>query len=357
MKQVFRILIFVFTFTSCGTMRTFKTSDFSTINGVKNLEGDYLNLNSDRKSILSLFNIREEANIITISSENSNEIKLTYYNDSTIRQERVFAGEMKKNYFEIYFSNQKKVIPIIYGNYNIDRIRIGKTKDGKLLIRNYYDNSGHILFLGGGYSVETPYIFFNANAHNEYIPVHENGLWGFTDSFGNIVISQKYDFVSFFDKDIARVKLNDKWGLINRQGEEITPVKYDKLSLIDTVFSPPIIRAYIGEKVGILDLNGNETIPIIYDFIAYSNMCHYGLFSIRLGDKKGFANRTQVVIPAIYSEIINFNGNTATAKRDDRYYVIDKNGYEYEAEGTVFWGMRAKPETKRKIQIEEQKTE
>jgi len=357
MRYIFGIFAFVFTFTSCGTMRSFKTSDFSTINCVKSIEGNYLNRNSDRISILSRFNIGEEANFVTITAENPNEIKLAYHNDSSIRQERVFAGEMKQNYFEIYFSNQKKVIPLIYGNFNIDRIRMGKTKDGKLLIRKFVDNSGHLLFFAGGYSVETPYIFSYANELNDYTPIHENGLWGFSDSLGNIVIPKIYDFVSSFDKGVARVKLNNKWGLINRQGEEIAPIKYDKLSLIDTVFSPPIIRAYIGEKVGILDLSGNETIPVIYDFIAYSNMGYYGLFSIRLGDKKGFASRTQVVIPAIYSEISPLGLATATAKRDGRYFIVDRDGYEYEAKGSVFWGMRAKPDTKRKIKFEEQRIE
>ena len=86
-------------------------------------------------------------------------------------------------------------------------------------------------------------------------------------------------------------------------------------------------------------------------------MGRHGLFSIRLGDKKGLATRTQVVIPAIYSEIINQGVATATAKRDGRYFVVDRDGYEYEAVGSVFFGMSAKPETKRKIQFEEQEIE
>jgi len=152
--------------------------------------------------------------------------------------------------------------------------------------------------------------------------------------------------------------LNDKWGLINRQGEEITPIKYDEISLIDTVFSPPIFRATIGGKTGILDINGNEIIPVIYDFVAYSNMGHYGLFSIRLGDKRGYATRTQVVIPAIYSEITGstkfINGSAGfSAKRDEQWFIVDRHGYEYEV------GRNRNPilETKRKIQFEEQNIE
>ena len=358
MRYIFGIFAFVCTFTSCGTMKSFKTSDFSTINCVKSIEGNYLNRNSDRISILSRFNIREEANFVTITSENPKEIKLTYFNDSSIIQERVFTGEMKKNYFEIYFLKQQFFIPLLYSSCNIDRVRIGKTNDGKLLIRKFVDQSGTLLFLVGGYSVETPYKFSEAKENRDYTPIHENGLWGYSDLSGNIVIPKKYDFVSLFDKDVARVKLNDKWGLINRQGEEIAPIKYDIISLVDTLSTPSIFRVSIGGKTGILDIDGNELIPVIYDYIGYSVSPNPNyLVVIRLGDKLGRATRTQVVIPAIYSEQVNFLGDRIVYKRDGKNYIADKDGYEYEAEGSLFWGFKAKLETKRKIQFEEQEIE
>ena len=358
MKYILKILIFAFAFTSCGTMRFSKTSDFSTTSEVKDLEGFYLN-HTNNGSILSCFNIyREYADFVTLTSDNPNEIKLTYYNsDSSAKQERIFSGKMKKNYFEIYFSKLQFFIPLIYGIYDIDRIRIGKTKDGKLLIRNFLDTSGHLLVIAGGYARETPYIFSCTKEYKDYIPTHESGLWGYYDSLGNSVIPRKYDFASIFEIDVARVKLNNKWGLINRQGEEITPIKYDYISRIDTLSYPPIFRANIGEKVGVLDTNGNETIPVIYNDISSSMTSPNKLFYIQLGDKTGFADRTQVVMPAIYSVLLDFNENKAVGKRNGEYFIIDMQGYEYEAK-LSFWGFwSAKPETKRKILFEEQNIE
>ena len=83
MRYFLGIFIFILTLTSCGTMKRFKTSDFSTINNVKEVEGYYLN-RAERRSILSCFNIREYADFVTIASENPNEIKLIFYNDSSI---------------------------------------------------------------------------------------------------------------------------------------------------------------------------------------------------------------------------------------------------------------------------------
>jgi len=351
LKKVFIILISSFLLISCGTYKFHTTSDFSIITDTNDFEGNYLNRESER-SLLSLFNINDYANFVSITSHNQNEIKLTYYSDSG-EQEHIFKGKMKDNFFEIYFSKKQIIIPLIYSSVNVQRVRIGKSEDGKLLIRSFVDQSGNLLFLAGGRSGETPYLFLNANDFEGYIPYRENGLWGYSDALGNKIIPAKYDFAGIFEQGIAHVKLNDKWGLINEKGEEITPIKYDNISFIDTKFYPPIFRATIGDKVGALDLAGNETIPVVYDFLAYSNMSHYGLFSIRLGDKLGYANRTEVVIPAIYSRIINFDGETAIAIRDGEYYIVDKCGYEYESKGIGLL-REAIPETKRKIQFEEQ---
>ena len=343
-------------------MGHFTTSDFASINDTKSLEGYYLNrIKTDNytRSILSCFQINDctdytdsahYADFVSIVSENPNEIKLIYYNDSA-KQEKVFTGEMKKNYFEIYFSKRQFFIPLLFSSCDIERIRVGKSKDGKLLIRDFSDQSGNLLFLMGGYSYETPYVFSYSTEYKDYIPIQQSGLWGYSDSLGNIVIPAKYDFASIFEQNVARVKLNNKWGLINKQGEEVTPIKYDKISLIDTLSAPSIFRVSVGKKTGMLDINGNELIPIIYDYMGYLFSEPNRLFVIRLGDKWGYANRTQVVIPAIYSEIV---GNLL--KRDGKYYMTDIYGNEYETRG--IWLMRDPIlKTKRKIQLDEQKIE
>ena len=359
MKFFYGLLVVVVMFTSCVTMRGGKTSDFSSINDVKSLNGCYLNrikTNYYTRSILSCFNINDYADFVTIVSEKPNEIKLIYHNDST-KQEKVFIGEMKKNYFEIYFSKRQTVIPLLYSSYDIERIRIGKSKEGKLLIRDYSCQCGNLLLFAAGHCYETPYIFSYLTEYKDYIPVQQDGLWGYSNSLDNIVIPAKYDFVSIFEQNIARVKFNNKWGLINKQGEEVTPIIYDKISVIDTLCAPSIFRVSIGKKTGILDIDGNELIPVIYDYIGYNFSNNPDrLEAIRLGDKWGRATRTQVVIPAIYSDNVSFYGDRVLVKRDGKYYIVDKDGYEYETKGI---GTMRDPilKTKRKIQFDEQKIE
>jgi len=258
MKYILGILVFVLTFTSCGTMKFFNTSDFTAINDVKDLNGHYLNREA-RRSILSNFNISEYADFVTITSENPNEIKLIYHTDSG-KREVVFNGEMKQNYFEIYFAKQQFIIPLLYSNCYIDRIRIGKLENGKLLILKFTDNSGNLLMFGAGYSYETPYIFSHSYEYKEHIPIQENGLWGYSDSLGNVVIPHKYDFATMFEYDVARVKSNGEWGLINKQGAEVIPLEYDEVLPFGY---PPAYRVSTLGKMGVFDKDGNEQVRTV----------------------------------------------------------------------------------------------
>ncbi|MDR3227382.1 MAG: WG repeat-containing protein [Prevotellaceae bacterium] len=71
-------------------------------------------------------------------------------------------------------------------------------------------------------------ITFAQNA-KDYAIVKLNGKYGLIDKSGNEVISCKYDYVSLFRENLALVKLNRKWGFINKTDNEVIPLKYDKI--------------------------------------------------------------------------------------------------------------------------------
>ena len=58
-------------------------------------------------------------------------------------------------------------------------------------------------------------------------PVKLNGKWGYIDTTGKEVIPLKYDSVMNFYTDLSPVKLNGKWGYIDMTGKEVIPLKYD----------------------------------------------------------------------------------------------------------------------------------
>ena len=65
----------------------------------------------------------------------------------------------------------------------------------------------------------------------------KNNNWGFKDSTGNVVIKPIYDDVLNFSEGFALVKLNYKWGYINKEGKEIIPLgKYDDIKNLSDGF-------------------------------------------------------------------------------------------------------------------------
>ena len=54
-----------------------------------------------------------------------------------------------------------------------------------------------------------------------------NGKWGFIDKTGKEIVPCKYDWVGSFSELLTMVKLNGQWGYIDKTGKEICPIKYD----------------------------------------------------------------------------------------------------------------------------------
>jgi hypothetical protein len=132
------------------------------------------------------------------------------------------------------------------------------------------------------------------------------------DKNGKEVIPIKYDAVVVSDEGIIWVKIDDKWGIMDTSGKEISPPVYDyeavtpftngvawilkdnKWGLVDgsgkTVIPPKFEGAcpFVGEfsavmienKWGLIDKTGKEIIPIgKYEDIGVSKNYEYLLYS------------------------------------------------------------------------------
>lgn len=62
-----------------------------------------------------------------------------------------------------------------------------------------------------------------------------------------------YDDANNFSEGLARVRLNNKYGFIDKQGKVIIPIKYD---YVDT-FSEGLARVELNEKYGFIDKQCN----------------------------------------------------------------------------------------------------
>lgn len=98
----------------------------------------------------------------------------------------------------------------------------------------------------------------------------QNGLWGFANPAGEIVIPIQYDSVMDFSLGTARVQKNGKMGLVRQDGLELLPTEYDTLR--DIGFG--LYLAQQGDTWGVVSLLSfsdgaggltHELYPISYD--------------------------------------------------------------------------------------------
>jgi len=95
-----------------------------------------------------------------------------------------------------------------------------------------------------------------------------NGKQGYITLSGRELIPCIYDNIGYFNKNCAWAKLGTKQGYISTQGKEIIPIKYDEI--LEPYTGLEIQRVKINEKYGIINKNlgeNNELIPPKFDFI------------------------------------------------------------------------------------------
>jgi hypothetical protein len=190
MKKILILFIISLSLSSCGTFRINTTSDFGKIKDLSELNGTYRNEDTPltkAQSILKVFwgasenrlkmlqlvgclkcldedietaiAIRESIDSVTIQFPDNHTLLVSFSANGTVLNQE-FKGKKKRKYFEIYSHKEQFIIPLIYGHVSVGRLRIGRyKKTNDLLIRNLSEQMGWILFIGGGYGGERPYIY------------------------------------------------------------------------------------------------------------------------------------------------------------------------------------------------------
>ena len=180
------------------------------------------------------------------------------------------------------------------------------------------------------------------------IPYRKGDKFGFCDPDKNIIVPPKYDSVEFFSESLARVKLNGKYGLIDKVGTEILEPAYKYLRHSDDL----IIIEQNG-KYGAINLNlSSVVIPFRYDgigqrFVTFDyKPFSEGLEVVNIDDEWYFGFRREgvppilpclcgfidkignEVIPLKYHSAESFSNGLAKVSFNDKYGFIDKSGRE-----------------------------
>lgn len=115
------------------------------------------------------------------------------------------------------------------------------------------------------------------SAQEVLIPHEKDGKWGYI-SFDTkaVVVAYQYDKAEkYTTHGTAKVKIGDKWGLLDAFGKELLPVKYDLIKESHNQNSPITIFLQLNKKWGLLDADFNLIIPTEYDQFQKVNGFYY----------------------------------------------------------------------------------
>lgn len=123
----------------------------------------------------------------------------------------------------------------------------------------------------------------------------QNGLWGFVDRQGNIVISPQFSGAGGFYNGRAVVQVsNQNWGYIDKKGNWIVSPQYCMAGRFSEGLAGVYVNGYrsgdncYGGKWGFIDVNGNFVINAVFDEATRFNK---GKAKVTYKGQSGYINR------------------------------------------------------------------
>jgi len=178
---------------------------------------------------------------------------------------------------------------------------------------------------------EFDYIDENLWTHHDYKAFNEdlarvklNGKWGFVDKTGNLLIKCEYHNAWGFSEGLALVELNGNWFYIDKKGNVVLSDKVNTVGFKE--FTNDLAKTEFNGKWGILDKTGKEITPYKYDSIFdFSN----GLAEVKLNNKWGLIdNSGNEVVPCKYNEIARLFENFIAVSINNNWGLFDIKGIE-----------------------------
>ena len=132
-----------------------------------------------------------------------------------------------------------------------------------------------------------------------------DGKWGYIDSTGNLTIPAQFDMAREFSQGFAAVRSGNKWQFIDKTGKIADSAKFDHAYS----FSDGLALVKVGGKYEFVDRNIKKAFPTRFEGAWPFNE---GLAPVKLKDKWGFIDTTgKIIIKPVYYWVDNFSEGLA----------------------------------------------
>lgn len=150
-------------FISCSSYQPIKNKDLQNLNERLSGEFNANAANSDPVNpaikLQELFKIQNADAAISLKMNKNKELEIHFRKQNGVLGTAVFKGKFQKKYFKVFL--EKKRIPFvpIYSITQVNKLKIGLDKKGRLIINNTINHSGMILMMAAGHSSDRQYVF------------------------------------------------------------------------------------------------------------------------------------------------------------------------------------------------------
>lgn len=101
--------------------------------------------------------------------------------------------------------------------------------------------------------------------YGEVTPACLNGLYGLIDKDGEFISTPRYEAMGICDVDVFYFYENGLYGFVDAEQKELTSARYDR---IGELFSEGLIDVEQQGKHGFINKQGEEVIPCIYSRVS-----------------------------------------------------------------------------------------
>lgn len=157
---------------------------------------------------------------------------------------------------------------------------------------------------------------------NVYLVKTTKTSWQIINKDQSVISEHNADYLNPVDNGLIRIKNDDNFGVINIEGKQIVPAKFDRIEFNGKSF----ITVFIEGKKGLYSYDGKLILAPNFEIIEP----YYGSFArVRKDGKWGHINLLgELIYEPKYSDVTNFNLRKATVTQNDKKTLIDETGKE-----------------------------